>query len=103
MNKTITILFAAAVSVFAAGGCKKHDAAPATTGSGSAAMTGSGSGSGSAGSAMAAGSAAAGSAAGSAAAVDVPTPADFEAQAGSDITDKNLDSSLDALEKDLGK
>jgi hypothetical protein len=103
MNKTITILFAAAVSVFAAGGCKKHDAAPATTGSGSAAMAGSGSGS--AGSAMAAGSAgsAGSAAAGSAAEVDVPTPADFEAQAGSDITDKNLDSSLDALEKDLGK
>ena len=101
MKKTHNLVFATTLTLLAAGGCKKHDAVvPATAGSGSAVMTGS------AGSAAMTGSAAmAGSAAttGSAATPDVPTPADFEAQAATEITDKNLDSSLDEVEKELGK
>jgi hypothetical protein len=53
-----------------------------------------------AGSATASGSAAT---SGTAATPDVPTPADFEAQAATEITDKNLDSSLAEVEQELGK
>jgi hypothetical protein len=82
------------VALAACGGKKDKDepkptpppAGSAATGSaGSAAMTGSGS----------AGSAAP-------AAVDVPTEMDFEQQAKSDITDKNVDTEVKKIEADLG-
>ncbi|MEO8844592.1 MAG: hypothetical protein ABI591_20965 [Kofleriaceae bacterium] len=80
------------VALAACGG-KKDEPKPtpppvgsAATGSGSAAMTGSGS---------------AGSAA-PAAAVDVPTEMDFEQQAKTDITDKNVDTEVKKIEADLG-
>ena len=58
------------------------------TGSGSAAaMTGSGS---------------AGSAAPAAATLDVPTEMDFEQEAKTSITDKNVDSEVKKIEADLG-
>lgn len=102
MKTIFTFVFACSISLLGSG-CKKHDAAsPATMGSGSAgsaAMTGSATATGSAGSAAMTGSA---TAAGSAA-PDVPTAADFEGQATTDITDKNLESELDKVEKDLGK
>jgi hypothetical protein len=101
MKKTHNVVFATTLTLLAAGGCKKHDAAlPATAGSASAAMTGSAGSGATNGSAAIAGSAAT---TGSAATPDVPTPADFEAQAAADITDKNLDTSLDEVEKELGK
>ena len=86
---TIALTFALA----ACGGKKDKDepkptpppAGSAATGSGSAAMTGSGS----------AGSAAP-------AAVDVPTEMDFEQQAKTDITDKNVDTEVKKIETDLG-
>ena len=103
--KTIwMLLFVSSISMLTAG-CKKHEAEPPSN-SGSAIASGSAMGSSTMGSAVAAGSAAmTGSAAamGSAATPDVPTTADFEAQATTDITDKNLESQLDAIEKDLGK
>jgi hypothetical protein len=104
MKTIFTLVFASSISLLGANGCKKHDAAsPATMGSGSATgsatMTGSAATTGSAGSAAMTGSAAAmGSAA-----PDIPTAADFETQAATDITDKNLESQLDKVEKDLGK
>ena len=36
-------------------------------------------------------------------AVDVPTEQDFEAQATTDVTDKNVDAKLKALEADLSQ
>lgn len=89
--------FALTVALAACGSKKDKEAPPATppaTGSGSA-MMGSGSatamGSGS-GSAMGSGSAA----------VDVPTEEDFEAQAKSNITDKNVDTQVKKIEEELG-
>lgn len=82
------------VALAACGGKKDKDepkptpppAGSAATGSaGSAAMTGSGS----------AGSAAP-------AAVDVPTEMDFEQQAKTNITDKNVDTEVKKIEADLG-
>lgn len=89
---TIALTFALA----ACGGKKDKDepkptpppagsAMTGSAGSGSAAMTGSGS----------AGSAAP-------AAVDVPTEMDFEQQAKTDITDKNVDTEVKKIEADLG-
>lgn len=68
--------------------------------SGSGSATASGSGSTMAGSGSATASAGSGSAAGSD--VAVPTETDFEADAKSKITDKNVTGELDKLEKDLG-
>lgn len=85
------------VAALAACGSKKKEEPASTEGSGSAtavvaddANTGS----------------AAGSAAGSAdttADIDVPTEVDFEEQAATDITDKNVEAQVKAIEKDLGK
>jgi hypothetical protein len=82
------------VALAACGGKKDKDepkptpppvGSAATGSAGSAAMTGSGS----------AGSAAP-------AAVDVPTEMDFEQQAKTDITDKNVDTEVKKIEADLG-
>jgi len=91
----MTLVFAVAL---AACGSKKDKEAPPpppppATGSGSA-MTGSGS--------AAAMTGSAGSAAGNAAAVDVPTEMDFENQAKTTITDKNVDTEVKKIEQDLG-
>jgi hypothetical protein len=94
MTKT---LLTAVISIFVAAGCKKHEPAPATTGSSGSA----GSAMVAAGSAAGSGSAMTGSATPTAAATEVPTSADFEAGAKTDITDKNLDTQLGAIEKDL--
>lgn len=67
-------------------------AAAAQMGSGPTGATGSDVGSAGSGSAMAA-----------AVDVDVPTETDFEAEAKAKITDKNVDSTLTALEKDLAQ
>ena len=84
-----------AALVFA--GCsKKKQEQPAPEPAGSAMAAGSATGSGSA-----PRSAAPDMAAGSGSAVDVPTEQDFEDQAASDITDKNVDSKLKSLESDL--
>lgn len=94
----IAITFILAGALAACGGKKSENNA----GSGSATAVGSGSSAGS-GSAMAAGSGSAMAAgSGSAAALDLPTEADFEDQATTDITEKNVDDKLSALEKDLG-
>jgi hypothetical protein len=108
---------AAIVAALALAGCggKKDDKAnPPAAGSGSgsaAAPAGSGSsaqaGSGSAapagsGSGSAAAQAGSGSAAPSAPAA-LPTEEDFEQQAKSEIDDKNVDSKLTAIEKELGQ
>jgi iron uptake system component EfeO len=69
------------------------------SGSGSATASGSGSAT-AAGSGSATANAGSGSAAGSD--VAVPTETDFEADAKSKITDKNVTGELDKLEKDLG-
>ena len=110
MMRTISAIGVAAL--LALGGCgNKKDSPAATAGSGSAVATaGSGSataaaGSGSAtaagsGSATAVGSGgAAGS--GSAAAIAVPTEEDFEKDATTKITDKNVEAQVQALEKEL--
>jgi hypothetical protein len=84
--------FALTVALAACGSKKDKEPPPApppTTGS---AATGS------AGSAM---TGSAGSAA-PAAAADVPTEMDFEQQAKSDITDKNVDTEVKKIEADLG-
>jgi hypothetical protein len=101
-----TLIIVAAL-VFAGCGKKKaeegRDLGSGSSTMGSAAPMGSGSAmAAGSGSAMAAGS---GSAmAGSAAAqVDVPIETDFEEKAKTDITDKNVDTQLGALEKDLGQ
>lgn len=78
------------------GGCKKKQEPAATTGSAAPVATGSGSAMGSA-EPVAAGS---GSAAGSAA-VDVPTEQDFEAQAKTDVDEKNVDTKLKDIEAQL--
>jgi hypothetical protein len=99
VKRTIAIAFTAALAF----GCGKKADQPAAgsgtppptgsaaTGSGSAAMTGSGS------------AAMAGSGAGSAAAaaVDVPTEMDFESQAKTDVTDKNVEAKVKAIEDQL--
>jgi hypothetical protein len=103
----MTIALAAGLAAFGLSGCKNKKNPPAANNPGSAEVAGSGS----AGSAMA-GSAAgsaegSGSAAmagsGSSAAVDVPTEEDFEAQAQTDVTDKNLSTKVKALEAEMGK
>jgi len=94
MKYLMTIALTVALTSFGACGGKKDKDEPkptppvgsAATGSGSAAMTGSGS---------------AGSAA-PAASVDVPTEMDFEQQAKTDITDKNVDTEVKKIEADLG-
>ena len=86
-----TFLVIAAL-VVAGCGKKKQEEAPATAGN-----------------TPTAGSAMAGSApmppptAGSGSAADIPTEQDFEAQAKTKITDKNVESQLSAIEKDLGQ
>jgi multidrug efflux pump subunit AcrA (membrane-fusion protein) len=80
-----------AALVFAGCGKKKQQDQPPPAPTGSAAMTGS--------APAPVPVATAGSAAGSA--VDVPTEQDFEDQAAKDITDKNVDSKLKAIESDL--
>jgi hypothetical protein len=87
----VKYLMMIALALTACGGKKedkKETPPPATgsamAGSGSAAMTGSG------------------SAAPAAAAVDVPTEMDFESQAKTDITDKNVDQQVKKIETDLG-
>src|SRR5690242_15046586 len=104
----MTIALAAGLAAFGLSGCKNKKNPPAANNPGSAEVAGS---AGSAGSAMA-GSAAgsaegSGSAAmagsGSSAAVDVPTEEDFEAQAQTDVTDKNLSTKVKALEDEMGK
>lgn len=108
MKKTMmTIALAAGFAALTLGGCKNKKNPPAANNPGSAEVAGS---AGSAGSAMAgsAGSAeGSGSAAmagsGSSAAVDVPTEEDFEAQAKTDVTDKNLSTKVKALEDEMGK
>jgi hypothetical protein len=118
MNHAILGILTAAL--LALGGCNKKSENPpptatgsmsgsaaSATGSGSpASATGSGSaasatGSGSAASATGSGSAASGAGSGSAAAVDVPTEQDFEAEAASKITNKNVEAQVQALEKQL--
>jgi hypothetical protein len=103
--KTLMIIAALLVS-----GCgkKKNSQEGMDPGTGSSAM-GSSNGSAPAmgsGSAAGSGSSAAmgsGSAAAATAAVDVPTETDFEADAKSKITDKNVDAELTSLEKDLAQ
>lgn len=117
MNRMSRWMFAAAAALIIAPavpacGGKKEEPKPvagsaepagsaAATGSGSgsaAAVAGSGSGSGSA---VAADS---GSGSGSAAAdPDVPTEVDFEAEAKAKITEKNLETQVKAVEKELGR
>jgi hypothetical protein len=85
------------IAALVLGGCSKKKTEPAT---GSAAPVATGSATGSAeGSAAGSGSAAATAAAGSA--VDVPTEQDFEAQAKTDVDEKNVDTKLKALEAQL--
>ena len=88
---TIALTFALA----ACGGKKDKDEPKPTPPPAGSAMTGS------AGSAAMTGSGSAGSAA-PAAAVDVPTEMDFEQQAKTDITDKNVDTEVKKIEADLG-
>ena len=100
MKTTSTVVFASLFALTLAGGCKKHDEATAPTEHGpnagsSAAMTGSAAMAGSAATAASVPKAAP-------AAPDVPTAVDFEPQAANEITDKNLESQLDKVEKDLG-
>ena len=95
MKHTIIMLVLAATTLIACG--KKKEADTGTT-TGSATAVGSGSDSGS-GSATAADNTATGSAA--TAAVDVPTEVDFEDQASTDITDKNVEAKVKELETDL--
>jgi hypothetical protein len=85
--------FALTVALAACGSKKDKEPPPAPPPTGSAA-TGS---AGSAGSAM---TGSAGSAA--PAAADVPTEMDFEQQAKSNITDKNVDTEVKKIEADLG-
>ncbi|HUJ57651.1 MAG TPA: hypothetical protein VLX92_04150 [Kofleriaceae bacterium] len=91
MNKRICAIVFAAAALVACNKKKDENPAPpppaAGTGSGSA-MAGSGS-------AMAGSAEAAGS--------DVPTEEDFEDQAKTKITDKNVDSQLSDLEKQLAQ
>jgi hypothetical protein len=87
---TIALTFALA----ACGGKKDKDEPKPTPPPAGSAMTGS------AGSAAMTGSGSAGSAA--PAAVDVPTEMDFEQQAKTDITDKNVDTEVKKIEADLG-
>ena len=85
--------FALTVALAACGSKKEKEPPPTpppTTGS---AMTGSGSATGSAGSAVTPPPAGA---------VDVPTEMDFEQQAKTDITDKNVDTEVKKIETDLG-
>ena len=93
----LAIAFTLGLALVACGKKKEEPAATPPAGSGSAMMAGSGSAA--AGSGSAAGSDA-GSAA--AAAVDVPTEVDFEDQAKTDLTEKNVEAQVKELEKDLG-
>ena len=109
MMRTISAIGVAAL--LALGGCgNKKDSPAATAGSGSAVATaGSGSAMATAGSGSAVATAGSGSAAGSssaagsgsAAAVAVPTEEDFEKDATTKITDKNVEAQVQALEKEL--
>jgi len=88
------------IAALVLGGCNKKKTEPAT---GSAAPVATGSAMGSAeGSAAGSGSAApAAAAAGSA--VDVPTEQDFEAQAKTDVDEKNVDTKLKDIESQLSQ
>lgn len=103
MKTMMTIALAAGLAAFSLSGCKNKKNPPAANNPGSAEVAGSGS----AGSAMAGSAAGSGSAAmagsGSSASVDVPTEEDFEAQAKTDVTDKNLSTKVKALEAEMGK
>lgn len=95
MNKLMIVLLSAALAACGSKKDKEAPPPPPPTPTAGSAMTGS-AGSGSA----AAMTGSAGSAEGSA--VDVPTEMDFEAQAKSDITDKNVDQEVKKIEEDLG-
>jgi hypothetical protein len=95
MTKIITLVFVVA----AIAACGKKADNGATAGSATVA-TGSGSAAGS-GSDVTMGSAAGSGSAAMAAAVDVPTEQDFEDQASTDITDKNVEAKVKELETDL--
>lgn len=111
-----TILWITTAALLSLGACnKKSENPPPSPGSsapaaGSAAAAGSatapaaGSGSAAAPSAGSGSAAApsAGSGSAAAAAVDVPTEQDFEDKAKEKITEKNVDSEVQALEKQLG-
>jgi len=87
------------VIALAACGKKTEKGPPVETGSGSAVVaTGSGSAAPDAGNGSAAGS---GSAVAADEQVEVPTEVDFEAKATEEITDKNVDAKLKALETQL--
>lgn len=107
MNRAITAIAAAAL--LALGGCSKKVDNPPAPPAGSAAAPAPAAGSGSAASgtgsaAPAAGTGSAASGTGSAAAtaaVEVPTEMDFEDDATAKITDKNVETEVKALEKEL--
>jgi hypothetical protein len=88
-----------AVTCFALAACgKKKDEAPPAPAPVAAAPAAVGSaGSGSAAAAEPAGSASSGAAA------EVPTEVDFEAQARTDIDEKNVDTRVKAIEQELGQ
>ena len=116
MSRTILTLTAAALLALAGCNKKSENPPPSPGSSGAAPVAGSAApaaGSGSAapaagsGSAAPAAAAAPGSAAGAgsgsatAASVDVPTEQDFEDEAATKITDKNVETEVGALEKQL--
>jgi hypothetical protein len=80
------------IAALVLGGCSKKKQEPAPEPVGSAAPVAAGSATGSA-PAPAAGSAA----------VDIPTEQDFEAQAKTDVDEKNVDTKLKDLEAQLGQ
>ncbi|HEU4731044.1 MAG TPA: hypothetical protein VFT22_24285 [Kofleriaceae bacterium] len=111
---TRMIAWITAGALLTLGGCnKKSENPPPSTGaSGGTAMTagsagaagsamGSGSASGSAGSGSAGSGSASGSGSAAAAEADVPTEMDFEENARTKITDKNVEAEVQALEKQL--
>jgi hypothetical protein len=104
MKTTIAFALAGALALI---GCKNKKPAASAGSAGSAETAGSAgsamAGSGSAGSAEGSGGSAAMAGSGSSAALDLPTEEDFEAQAKTEITDKNLTTQVKALETDLGK
>jgi hypothetical protein len=99
--KRISFVFAMLVTT-ACGGKKESAPEPVA---GSAQPAGSGSATGSAAGSAAAGSADAGSAGSAAVAaeVDVPTEVDFEAESTARITEKNVDTELKVIEKELAQ
>jgi hypothetical protein len=99
VKRGIILVFVLA-ALTACGG--KKDESKQTGGSGSAQAAGSATGSAAAGSAQAAGSAA-GSAKAAPDEVDAPTEVDFETEAAAKINEKNVETQLKAIEKDLSQ